>query len=693
MSWSEPQPRVSDESLRYDFLERVGEGAMGQIHLVSERRLQRQVALKTLHPTYMNDPTALGRFLNEVQITAQLDHPNIVPIYSLESLEGSLAYTMKMVAGRTLKDMLMEARQQWRNEGTCAPDLDLNARLDIFLKVCEAIHYAHSRGVVHRDLKPSNLMIGDYGEVYVMDWGIARLMAKHPYQESSASALESGLDLSQEDMDLTQSGQILGTPRYMSPEQIKGQNNLLDGRSDLFALGAILFECVTLKPAFQGENPIQLLKHILKGQIENWSGVASKQPLPSELKAIAYRAMALKKEARYQDVHALSEDIQHYLRGEPIQARPDTPLQKVARGLSRYRYQVFLGCLVLILLSALSVLGVFYVQHHEQAAAHLREAKITGLMERVARRSRLMNLHFMRIENWTHELATLARYRLLHGQALSEPIYRSQAFNPPDAQFAKRYGEHTSTEWPIVVPAQTVQGEPYLADIYKLQSLRPYFKQLLLRSGDQAQLTDPAAQREVIQAGDLPLMWATVVLTHSDTAFWYPGKDLTPEVYQKQFSPTHRPYYLIAAQKHAVEWGEPYIDGTSNNVLFPSALAFYGADQQMLGTVSLDTQPEQFLKTQMNFADEAAVQRVYLSNRAGEIIVQGERTATGAFQNRAIQDTTLIAEAKVKAALQTAKTGYQVNDNRLWIYYYLPTPDWFYIVEADLQRLIESEAS
>lgn len=688
MSLSEQNP--SETNARYGFIQQVGEGAMGQVHLVAEHSLQRQVALKTLHPSYMKDPTALGRFLNEVQITAQLDHPNIVPIYSLESLDDSLAYTMKLVKGKTLKVVFAEARRQYRETGACTPAFDLNARLDIFLKVCEAIHYAHSRGVIHRDLKPSNLMIGDYGEVYVMDWGIARLMGSQGAGEDLGAGLDAGIALSQEDMDLTQSGQILGTPRYMSPEQIKGNNNTLDGRSDLFALGAILFECVTLKTAFQGKTTTQLLTHILKGQIQPWTTEYTRQAMPVELQAITYRALAVKRDQRYSGVKAFSEDIQRYLRHEPIRALPESPLQKMARVLSRYRQQAFVLGVFLILISGIWSLGVFYLQHVEQQAAHLREHKIMQLMEVVAQRSRAMNLHFMHIESWTHELATLARYRILQGKRLGEPLFLSQNFHPPDAQNAPRYGPQTSTEWPIVVPAFGLQGQPYLGAIQQLQSLRPYFKRLLLRSGGQEHLLNVEAQRRAIQENDLPVMWATVVLTEPDTAYWYPGKDISAAAYQKKFSPTQRPYYLIAVDHPGVQWGEPYIDGTSDKVLFPSALAFYSPEQQLLGTVSLDTQPEQFLKDQMNFVSQTAVQQVFLSNRKGEVIVQGRRNAAGVFQNRSAQEGLVIPQSEVRNVLQTPKTGYQVHDQALWIYYYLPTPDWFFVVKADLTTLIES---
>jgi serine/threonine protein kinase len=159
----------------YALKKTLGAGAMGEIWLARDTGLRRQVAYKRMHPHIATQKDALSRFLREMQITAQLDHPHIVPVYECEmNPDGSLAYAMKLVKGRTLKDVLLEKRALLEKGLPIDAEYSLNRLLDYFLNVCDAMHFAHSKGVIHRDLKPVNLMIGEFGEVYVMDWGIAR---------------------------------------------------------------------------------------------------------------------------------------------------------------------------------------------------------------------------------------------------------------------------------------------------------------------------------------------------------------------------------------------------------------------------------------------------------------------------------------------------------------------------------------
>ncbi|MEZ0371930.1 MAG: serine/threonine-protein kinase, partial [Candidatus Sericytochromatia bacterium] len=268
-------PSASAAGAPHQMLRQLGQGAMGVVHLAKDQALLRKVAYKQL----LGEASmpVVRRFLNEVRITAQLEHPSIVPVYHLSlapPAEGSgsaagsipqIAYTMKLVQGQTLKELLQEVRR-CLDAGKKPDDrLNLSALLEIFLKVCDAMAFAHARQVIHRDLKPANLMIGAYGDVYVMDWGIARRFGHGSEAELAVEANNhlAVADLADSDMtqiDQTQAGQILGTPRYMSPQQAAGKNSELDGRSDLFALGLILFEILALKQAFTAANQLELLK-------------------------------------------------------------------------------------------------------------------------------------------------------------------------------------------------------------------------------------------------------------------------------------------------------------------------------------------------------------------------------------------------------------------------------------------------
>ena len=202
---------------RFTLAEIIGEGAMGEIVRAKDQDLLRKVAYKKILPEIAENPKNLQIFMNEAQITAQLEHPNIVPIYGLEvNSEGEIAYSMKMIQGKTLGDLIQEARQQYQTQGQIEDTHSLTELLEHFLKVCDAMEYAHQKGIIHRDLKPANLMIGPYNEVYVMDWGIARLMGENARQHFKEEILE--LELNHDDLYANEKGESdRNTTLYVSP--------------------------------------------------------------------------------------------------------------------------------------------------------------------------------------------------------------------------------------------------------------------------------------------------------------------------------------------------------------------------------------------------------------------------------------------------------------------------------------------
>ena len=235
---SQKDVEFSGSELRLDYLEneyeledRIAEGGQGTLFRGLDKKLRRQVAIKSLHPEKADDLRQRRFFLTEARVTAQLDHPAIVPVYTLNSdRKHGLHLAMKMINGVTLKAYLEQVCTHYRLDGVSSFDEEkaIRNRLEIFLKVCDALEYAHSRNVMHCDLKPANIMIGEYHEAYIMDWGIA-----HAIQPEESKRT------------------LAGTPQYLSPEAILGES--CDQRADIFAMGAILFETVMLKPAFTGE--------------------------------------------------------------------------------------------------------------------------------------------------------------------------------------------------------------------------------------------------------------------------------------------------------------------------------------------------------------------------------------------------------------------------------------------------------
>ena len=256
----EPQPAPSDSSahaFHYTMLGMPAPGRHGHRAHHRDSELLRRVALKQLNANADANDSARTRFLREAQITAQLDHPNIVPVYALEVAPGGTpAYTMKLVEGRTFHALLNEARDffaggQWPDENR-----SLAQRLEHFLKVCDAMAYAHDKGAIHRDLKPANLMLGRHNEVYVMDWGLCRILRQSEDTPPDKSVVMSTPDVSGSASE-TRVGDVVGTPKYMAPEQAQGRNHELDARSDQCALGLILYEMVTLNPPYKGRRGLR----------------------------------------------------------------------------------------------------------------------------------------------------------------------------------------------------------------------------------------------------------------------------------------------------------------------------------------------------------------------------------------------------------------------------------------------------
>ncbi len=274
----------------------LGRGGTGHVHPATDRNLIRHVALKRLDKRFAQVPMYRDGFIAEGQITGQLEHPNIVPVHELAIGDNGIPYfTMKLVQGVGLDSWL---RDPFRSPGSTER---LHEGLEIFLKICDAVAYAHHRGVIHRDLKPANVMIANFGQVYLMDWGLARLTRTKPASGAAAQMEAKG---------------PVGTLTHMAPEQARGNPAEMDERSDVFGLGALLYQIVSGKtPYGDSRDAKEILKRAQQGQVVPIDAVTFGVSVSKRLKAIVDKAVAPRPEDRYQSVIELQTDVRRFLRG------------------------------------------------------------------------------------------------------------------------------------------------------------------------------------------------------------------------------------------------------------------------------------------------------------------------------------------------------------------------------------------
>lgn len=322
--------------------ELISEGGMKKVYRIKDSASKRSVAKAVLkYPD--SDPHVLLRFIHEARITALLEHPNIVPVYQVKHSDGEPYFIMKELKGSTLGEVL--------NDST----YDLTALLNIFLKVCDAIAYAHSKNIVHLDLKPDNIHVGEFGEVLVMDWGLAKDLNEKETSENTKSVSDDPLN--------TLDGQIKGTIGYMSPEQARAENDRKNEKSDIYALGSILYHILSKEAPYDNKDPHKTLLKIAKGEFKPLGS-----EVPAALASVVRKALALKQNERFSSVSELSNDIKRYLAGFSPHSEEATGWKKLILFVGRHKLPFIVASVFSVILTMTTFLFIQSLKEKESVA-------------------------------------------------------------------------------------------------------------------------------------------------------------------------------------------------------------------------------------------------------------------------------------------------------------------------------------
>ncbi len=658
----------------FDVGPEIGRGGMGAVLSAQDRLLRRSVAVKVLTEGELGERT-LRRFVVEAQLGAQLEHPNIVPFYELlATRDGKLAFAMKLVEGQTFSDYLDACAAS--AAAARSPPHDLHSRLERFLKVCDAVEYAHARGVVHRDLKPDNVMLGVHNEVYVMDWGVARVTSE---AEDDPLSVRISPDVGP---DVTQVGEIVGTPSYMSPEQARAEP--VTPASDQYALGMMLAELSTLTPPRQGLTLQQLTAAAmaLPPNLVHRFG----EPIPAGLENIVLKATASDPEQRYRSVADFASDVRRFDRDEAVSVFEEPWWMGLWRRLKRRPVVVFGAFSALLLLSSAYVVFSLVRELHTRELAARHAERLSALTARIGQAARNLDARFDGVDLLVESVADTAAEILRRPPGSAQkPLAPADIAATDTAEVVPRYGQRVTFERAVSVRSPDATD----ADVEPVLSRLSDFEALLARTsaraaaGDEVLSASPLAQHDAARAKS-SLLWTDLAF-ESGIVLVYPGNTFFPTGYDAK----KRPWYVAAAAHRSVTWSLPYPDATNGRLVVPCSRAFYDGNGKLAGVAAAHVRLDDVLGL-LDFRDVEGYRSAALVDHRGKIVLStdalGVRVGAGLHGNQTLASHPFPVEGIRDAVERGQRDGRVRKDPELYVFQRLETGERWLVVTVDSAR-------
>ena len=672
---------LQDIRNNYELKEKFSEGTQGIIRNAFDKSLKREIVVKSLKVDEIEEHAQQDErlFVSEARIMAQLDHPSIIPLYGLHSgTENKLHLAMKHIHGKTLKQYMEDVVNLYKCEGiqNFDEELSISTRIEYIIKICEAIDYAHCKGVVHRDLKPENIMIGNYGEVYVMDWGLACLVAPEKF---------SGDEIGAHDKN-----ELVGTPCYIAPELIRGES--CSAQSDIFSMGMLLFEVVTLTRAVSGKTINEVLKNIINWNYNPFKHRFLKKRLSNDLKAIVAKAICDPLSQRYKSASDMAKDLRLYLMREETVARPDNIFRKYMRAMGNHKMITLAVVLSILLALSASTIHSLYTQNTLIIKQKAREGMLASFQSKVSQNASEMERIFFYLKNQLRNTAYRAGRVLNNKTYINEKIYRSKDFlskdtAPKDYTYAPAYAMKISLNHTALKLGKGTK----LADKLnkRVAGLQVGFKYITFTSDPDFEYKTKESIKKMISSKGAPLIWIFIGLENG-SMFSFPGK-----AYAKNYDPRRRPWYKSALKQNKnISWSEPYLDASGLNIVISCMQCVYDNKNNVLGVMGMDISLN-YIQKYLFGKQLLPGGKEYLLDKQGRVILSSDFKKENARSNKR---ATIILKKfpfleQFRKAAGAKKVQFEViNSEGKYIFGLnrLPSLGYYYIQQISEEKLMKS---